>query len=62
MAKIMCEARNAKCFIPANEFLVDNAAMIAWLGIIEHKADIKTSIIESRIIPYWRTDDVEVSW
>src|SRR3989344_3997791 len=41
MAKIMCRERNAKCFVPENQFLVDNAAMIAWLGILEHKAGIK---------------------
>lgn len=62
MAKLMCEARGAECFIPDNEFLVDNAAMIAWLGIIEHKAGVKQDIEKIDIMPYWRTDQVDVIW
>ncbi len=62
MAKNMCEERNAQCFVPPNEFLVDNAAMIAWLGILEYKAGLQTPIEQSRVLPYWRTDEVEVVW
>ena len=40
MAKKMCKSRGAKCFILPNEFNIDNAAMIAWQGILEHKAEI----------------------
>lgn len=59
MCKIMCKERNAKCFIPDNSLLVDNAAMIAYLGLIEHKAGVKTT---TEIKPHWRTDQVEVTW
>ncbi len=59
MAKKMCQERGSKCFIPENSLLVDNAAMIAWLGITEHKAGVKT---ELDIKPYQRTDQVEVKW
>ena len=62
MAKDMCSQREAECFIPPNEFLVDNGLMIAWLGIIEHKAGNETKIEESAIRPYERTDEVEVNW
>lgn len=62
MAKKMCEDRDAKCFIPANEFLVDNGAMIAWQGILEYKAGKRMRIMDSRILPYQRTDDVKVDW
>lgn len=62
MAKKMCEERNARCFVPAHEFLVDNGAMIAWLGILEYKAGLQTPVEDSRVLPYWRTDDVEVIW
>ncbi|MBI4440766.1 bifunctional N(6)-L-threonylcarbamoyladenine synthase/serine/threonine protein kinase [Candidatus Woesearchaeota archaeon] len=62
MAKQMCRERNAQCFVPANEFLVDNAAMIAWLGTLEHKAGITTPVEQSKVLPYWRTDEVEVIW
>ncbi len=63
MAKRMCYDRDAKCFIPKNEFLIDNAAMIAWQGILEYKAmDKKPDIKKTKVKPYWRTDEVEVSW
>jgi N6-L-threonylcarbamoyladenine synthase len=61
MCKIMCEERNAKFFCPENQFLVDNALMIAWLGILEYKSKYK----EERNIdikPYLRTDEIEVRW
>jgi len=61
MAKKMCKEGGYKCFIPDNSLLVDNAAMIAWQGILEKKkASLKLSSID--IKPYWRTDDVLVSW
>jgi len=62
MAKIMCKERGAKLFVPPNEVLVDNGAMIAWLGMIEYNAGIKTKIKDSMILPYQRTDDIIVTW
>lgn len=65
MAAKMCRDRKAKCFVPEWQFLVDNAAMIAWLGVLQHRAggrlanlDPKKTIIE----PYLRTDDIAVTW
>lgn len=62
MARKMCEERGAQCFIPPNEFLVDNGAMIAWQGLIEHRSGKKVDIAEAGISPYERTDDVAVTW
>lgn len=62
MAIKMCEERGAKCFIPANEFLVDNGAMIGWQGILEYKSGKSFKISETIISPYLRTDDIEVNW
>jgi len=62
MSQQMCKDFGAECFIPPNEFLVDNAAMIAWTGILMHKAGITTKVEDSFIKPYERTDDVEVIW
>ena len=56
MCKIMCEERGATFFVPENEFLIDNAAMIAWLGSQQGKW------LPSSIKPYWRTDEVDVTW
>lgn len=62
MAKKMCEERNAKCFIPANEFLVDNGAQISWQGILQYNAGERMKIEDSYIDPYQRTDEVKVGW
>lgn len=60
MARIMCEERNAKCFIPPSDLLTDNGAMICWQGILEQKNAV--SIEKASIKPYERTDDVVVNW
>lgn len=61
MAKIMCEERGAKCFILENQYNVDNAAMIAFLGGMMYEAGIRTKE-DCDINPYERTDDIKVSW
>jgi len=62
MAQIMCKERGAKFFCPERQFLVDNAAMIAWLGILMHKAGNKTILEKADFDPSERTDDVSVNW
>jgi len=65
MAQIMCSERGAKCFIPPKSLLVDNGAMIAYLGEIMFRSGIKFSGKEAEeldIKPRQRTDEVEVSW
>jgi len=62
MAKIMCEERGAKYFCPEKSLLVDNGAMIAYLGEIMFNSGIKFSSEELDIKPRQRTDEVEVIW
>jgi universal protein Kae1 len=62
MAKIMCSERDAEFFCPEKQFLVDNAAMIAWLGILMHNSGIHESIEKADFDPNERTDDVSVTW
>lgn len=63
MCRIMCEEREAKFFVPENSLLVDNGAMIAYLGEIMFNSGIKeTNLDEIDIKPRERTDMVEVSW
>lgn len=62
MAKIMCEERGAKYYCPLNEFLVDNAAMIAWQGVLQYNAGDRLKIEKAKVDPYLRTDDVKVTW
>ncbi|MBD3259135.1 bifunctional N(6)-L-threonylcarbamoyladenine synthase/serine/threonine protein kinase [Candidatus Woesearchaeota archaeon] len=61
MAKKMCEERGAECFVLENQYNVDNAAMIAHLGLKMFKAGVRHDI-DMPIDPYERTDDIEVSW
>jgi len=65
MCRIMCEERGAKFFVPENGLLVDNGAMIAYLGEIMFDSGLFVPVdkfdeldIDSR----QRTDMVEVSW
>jgi N6-L-threonylcarbamoyladenine synthase len=62
MCRLMCEERGAKCYTLANEFNVDNGAMIAWLGMLEYNAGKRMDICKADIKPYLRTDQVEVFW
>ncbi len=65
MCKIMCRERKAKFFCPEPSLLVDNAAMIAYLGEIMFKNGIKfkgKQIEKVDIKPKQRTDEVEVKW
>ncbi|MAG39388.1 UGMP family protein [Candidatus Pacearchaeota archaeon] len=65
MCKIMCEERGVKYFCPERPLLVDNAAMIAYLGETMFRAGISTDhnhLDQVDIAPRERTDDVEVSW
>jgi N6-L-threonylcarbamoyladenine synthase len=61
MAQKMCEERGAKCFVLENQYNVDNAAMIAHLGLTMYKGGVRHDI-NVPIDPYERTDDVEVTW
>jgi N6-L-threonylcarbamoyladenine synthase len=60
MCKIMCKERGAKFFVPEKSLLVDNGAMIAYLGEICFREGIKRKDVD--IKPRQRTDDVEVLW
>ena len=63
MCKIMCEERGAKFFVPPRNLLVDNAAMIAYLGEIMFKKKIfENNLSKIDIYPRERTDDIIVKW
>ena len=65
MCKIMCKERGAKFFCPEKSLLVDQGAMIAFLGEIMFKHGIKYSGEKAQkldIDPRQRTDQVKVTW
>ncbi len=68
MCKIMCDEREEKVkfFCPERSLLVDNGAMIAFLGEIMFKAKsnvfAKENLKDLDINASERTDDIEVTW
>jgi len=65
MCRKMCEERGAKFFVPEMGLLVDNGAMIAYLGEIMFKSGIRVEgeeIDKLDIDCRQRTDMVDVKW
>ncbi|MBW6442408.1 tRNA (adenosine(37)-N6)-threonylcarbamoyltransferase complex transferase subunit TsaD [Patescibacteria group bacterium] len=65
MCKIMCKERGTKFFCPEKQFLMDQGAMIAFLGeiILKSGIKIKPELADTLdIMPRQRTDEVEVKW
>jgi len=65
MARVMCEERGCKFFVPENQFLVDQGAMIAYLGeiLLNNKEFVNIKDFDSLDIkPRQRTDDVEIEY
>ena len=62
MVAMMCKERGAKCYCPENQYLVDNGAMIAWLGKLQFDVGMILEIEKAVIEPYVRTDEIAVRW
>lgn len=62
MVKTMADERGAGFFVPEKSLLGDNGAMIAWLGLIMHKAGVTQKIEDTRVNQKFRTDEVNVTW
>jgi N6-L-threonylcarbamoyladenine synthase/N6-L-threonylcarbamoyladenine synthase/protein kinase Bud32 len=62
MLERMASDRGAKMFVPEKKLCVDNGAMIAWLGILMHRAGARMPVSKSQIRQRFRTDEVEVVW
>jgi universal protein Kae1 len=62
MARSMCEERGARYFCPPRDVLVDNGAMIAWVGLGKLRARDTLDVDASPVQPHQRTDEVEVTW
>lgn len=62
MVTQMAEPRNVRCFRPIKPLLVDNGAMIAWTGLLSHRAGRHTVLDESSVSQRYRTDAVEAVW
>jgi len=62
MCIMMCKERDAECFVPPNDVLVDNGVQIAHLGLIDYISKNRKTNRDIDIKPYWRTDNVKVTW
>jgi N6-L-threonylcarbamoyladenine synthase/N6-L-threonylcarbamoyladenine synthase/protein kinase Bud32 len=62
MVSRMAEERGARMFAPPPALCVDNGAMIAWTGLLMHRAGIAMSLEETRVDQNMRTDAMEVPW
>lgn len=62
MLDVLARERGAKLFVVPREYAMDNGAMIAWQGLIEHRAGRKQTIEDTVVNQRFRTDHVDVFW
>ena len=58
----MADQRGARMFVPEAKLCVDNGAMIAWTGLVMHKAGLRMEVEDTAVNQRFRTDEVEVTW
>ena len=61
MMETMCEERGATCYVVPKEFSGDQAAMIAWTGLLAYKSGQKATK-KADLNSVWRADQVEILW
>ncbi len=62
MVRAMVEGRGGTMFAPPRNLCVDNGAMIAWTGLLGHRAGVKVRVERSAVEPRQRTDLVPTPW
>jgi N6-L-threonylcarbamoyladenine synthase/N6-L-threonylcarbamoyladenine synthase/protein kinase Bud32 len=62
MVATMAHDRGAEMFVPERGLCVDNGAMIAWTGLVMHRAGVRMGVEETVVNQRFRTDEVEVTW
>jgi len=62
MLKIMTEEHDARFGVVPRAYATDNAAMIAWTGILHYKHGMTTPIEKSHVRLKWRLDEVHIPW
>jgi universal protein Kae1 len=62
MLNIMCKERKAIFYAVPFKYSGDQAAMIAWQGIIEYKKGELETLNKIDINPVWRIDQVKTVW
>ena len=62
MVREMVESRGGTMFAPPRNLCVDNGAMIAWTGLLAHRAGLSVLVEDSAVLPRQRTDLVPTPW
>ncbi|MFB0504490.1 MAG: KEOPS complex N(6)-L-threonylcarbamoyladenine synthase Kae1 [Candidatus Bathyarchaeia archaeon] len=62
MLKIMAGEHGARFGVVPREYATDNAAMIAWTGILHYGHGMTTPIEKSSVRLKWRLDEVHIPW
>ena len=62
MLKDVCKRQDAKFFVSPINYAGDCGAQIAWTGLLEFKAGIKSRIEEAFVRQSWRLDTVDITW
>ncbi|MCU0861070.1 MAG: bifunctional N(6)-L-threonylcarbamoyladenine synthase/serine/threonine protein kinase [Methanomassiliicoccales archaeon] len=62
MVARMAHDRGAEMYVPERTLCVDNGAMIAWTGLVMHRAGVRMRVEDTVVNQRFRTDEVEVTW
>lgn len=62
MVDRMARDRGARMFVPPGDLCIDNGAMIAWTGLLMHRAGVRMSLEDTVVDQRFRTDEVDVTW
>jgi N6-L-threonylcarbamoyladenine synthase/N6-L-threonylcarbamoyladenine synthase/protein kinase Bud32 len=62
MVEDMARERGAEMFVPEPRLCIDNGAMIAWTGLVMHRAGVRMRVEDTKVDQRFRTDEVEVTW
>lgn len=62
MVSHMADERDGRMFVPAPALCVDNGAMIAWTGVLMHRAGISMTIEDTKVDQNMRTDGADAPW
>ncbi|HEY7587332.1 MAG TPA: bifunctional N(6)-L-threonylcarbamoyladenine synthase/serine/threonine protein kinase [Thermoplasmata archaeon] len=58
----MAADRGARMFVPPGDLCIDNGAMIAWTGLLMHRAGVRMTLEDTLVDQRFRTDEVDVTW
>ena len=62
MMECMCAGRGVSMYVVPPDLAGDNGAMIAWTGLLQYMAGVRTPVETSIVRPRMRIDEVEVGW